>query len=152
MLQIRLATAADYEQVVALDTVASCEPERRAQIRQWIDAGTCYVAQTDDAVGAYGVLGYHFFGNGFIEMVMVGERFRRQGLGLALVRYFRARCTTPKLFTSTNLSNQRMQELLKAAGFRTSGLIDNLDDNDPEIVFFSRPGIGAPCGIPHENT
>ncbi|NHZ62114.1 GNAT family N-acetyltransferase [Massilia genomosp. 1] len=140
MVAIRAATAADYELLVALDTVASCEPARCAQIRQWIDTGCCYVAQTGESVGAYGVLGYHFFGNGFIEMVMVGEGFRRQGLGMALVRDFQARCTTPKLFASTNLSNQRMQELLKSAGFRTSGLIDNLDDNDPEIVFFSRAG------------
>ncbi|NHZ35219.1 GNAT family N-acetyltransferase [Massilia rubra] len=137
MVEIRAATVADYELLVALDTVASCEPGRRAQIRQWIDTGCCYVARTGESVGAYGVLGYHFFGNGFIEMVMVGEGFRRQGLGMALVRDFQARCTTPKLFASTNLSNQRMQELLKSAGFRLSGFIDNLDDNDPEIVFFS---------------
>lgn len=143
---------ADLELLAALDTVAVCDPGRRVQIRQWIESGTCHVARTDDSVVAYGVLAYHFFGNGFIEMVMVGDAFRRQGLGMALVRYFQASCTTPKLFASTNLSNQRMQELLKTAGFRTSGLIDNLDDNDPEIVFFSRPGSGAPCGIPHENT
>ncbi|NHZ39736.1 GNAT family N-acetyltransferase [Massilia sp. CCM 8693] len=151
-MDIRAAIMADLEPLVALDTVAASDPGRCVQIRQWIDNRTCYVAHTGDAVGAYGVLAYHFFGNGFIEMVMVGERFRRQGLGMALVRYFQACCTTPKLFASTNLSNQRMQELLKTAGFRTSGLIDNLDDNDPEIVFFSRPGIEAPCGIPHENT
>jgi hypothetical protein len=29
-----------------------------------------------------------------------------------------------------------MQKLLKTAGFRTSGFIDNLDENDPEIVFY----------------
>ncbi|NHZ88067.1 GNAT family N-acetyltransferase [Massilia sp. CCM 8733] len=137
-MDIRAATMADLELLAALDTVAVCDPGRRAQIRQWIESGTCHVARIGDSVGAYGVLGYHFFGNGFIEMVMVGERFRRHGLGMALVRFFQARCTTPKLFASTNLSNLRMQELLKSAGFRPSGFIDNLDDNDPEIVFFSR--------------
>ncbi|UOD33427.1 GNAT family N-acetyltransferase [Massilia violaceinigra] len=151
-MDIRAATMADLESLAALDTVAVCDPGRRVQIRQWIESGTCHVAHTGDSVGAYGVLAYHFFGNGFIEMVMVGDAFRRQGLGMALVRYFQACCTTPKLFASTNLSNQRMQELLKAAGFRTSGLIDNLDDNDPEIVFFSRSGVGDRCGIAHENT
>lgn len=138
MPDIRPATLADYERLLALDTRASVDLERCVQISQWIDAGSCYVAQTGESVGAYGVLGYHFFGNGFIEMVMVGEGFRRQGLGIALVRYFQVHCMTPKLFASTNLSNQHMQELLKSAGFRTSGFIDNLDDNDPEIVFFAR--------------
>ncbi len=66
---------------------------------------------------------------------MVGEDFRRQGLGIGLVRYFKEICETPKLFASTNLSNQQMQKLLNSAGFRTSGFIDNLDENDPEIVF-----------------
>lgn len=139
MTRIRAATPADYDVLVALDTVASCDPARCAQIRQWIDTGACHVAQVGESVGAYGVLTYHFFGHGFIEMVMVGEGFRRQGLGIALVRFFQERCTTPKLFSSTNLSNQRMQELLKSAGFRPSGFVDNLDDNDPEIVFFSSP-------------
>jgi ribosomal protein S18 acetylase RimI-like enzyme len=137
MVEIRAATVADYELLVALDTVVACEPGRRAQIRQWIDTGCCYVVQTGESVGAYGVLAYHFFGNGFIEMIMVSEAFRRQGLGMALVRYFQAQCATPKLFASTNLSNQRMQTLLKSAGFRPSGFIENLDDNDPEIVFFA---------------
>lgn len=30
-----------------------------------------------------------------------------------------------------------MQDLLVRAGFRPSGYIDNLDENDPEIVFYS---------------
>ncbi|MGF6174340.1 N-acetyltransferase family protein [Ensifer sp. 4252] len=137
-MKIRSATIADCDSLVALDTVAAGDPERRDHIRSWIEAGCCYVAETNKSVGAYGVLAYHFFGNGFVEMVMVGEHFRRQGLGMALVEHFKAICVTPKLFASTNLSNQKMQQLLSAAGFHTSGYIDNLDENDPEIVFFVR--------------
>jgi ribosomal protein S18 acetylase RimI-like enzyme len=136
MVAIRRATMADYAQLVALDTVASREPGRPAQIRQWVDSGNCHVVQTGEAIAAYGVLAYHFFGQGFIEMIMVGEHFRRQGLGSALVRHFQAHCASAKLFASTNLSNRQMQDLLTCAGFRPSGFIDNLDDNDPEIVFF----------------
>lgn len=138
MMDIRCARLADHEALLALDTVLAGEPGRGVQIRHWIDSGCCYVVQAGECVGAYGVLGYHFFGHGFIEMVMVGERFRRQGLGIALVRHFQAHCRTPKLFASTNLSNRQMQALLTTAGFRTSGFIDNLDDNDPEIVYFAR--------------
>jgi ribosomal protein S18 acetylase RimI-like enzyme len=135
-MKIRIATIADYDRLVALDTVAPDDPERAVQIRMWIDAGCCHVSETNSDIEAYGVLTYQFFGNGFIEMVMVGEHFRGQGHGTALVRHFKAICATPKLFASTNLSNQRMQKLLKTAGFRTSGFIDNLDENDPEIVFY----------------
>jgi ribosomal protein S18 acetylase RimI-like enzyme len=137
-MEIRIATIADYDKLAALDTIAPGETERAVQIRTWIETGCCHVAETDSNIGAYGVLTYQFFGNGFIERVMVGEQFRGQGLGTALVRHFQAVCATPKLFASTNLSNQRMQKLLKTAGFRTSGFIDNLDENDPEIVFYVR--------------
>jgi hypothetical protein len=40
----------------------------------------------DGQVAAYGVLTDHFFGSRFIEMLMVGGQFRRNGLGLALNR------------------------------------------------------------------
>lgn len=78
----------------------------------------------------------HFFGQAFIELLMVGARFRRSGLGLALVASFQESCRGRKLFTSTNLSNHPMQSLLLKAGFRPSGYIDNLDEGDPELVFF----------------
>ena len=137
-MKIRHATMADFESLVALDTIAASEPERRAHIKSWTDAGCCHVIETNGIVSAYGVLTYHFFGNGFVEMVMVGSRFRRRGLGMALVEHFKTICTTPKLFSSTNLSNQQMQKLLNTAGFRTSGYIENLDEDDPEIVFCFR--------------
>jgi hypothetical protein len=31
-----------------------------------------------------------------------------------------------------------MQELLSKAGFAKSGVIENLDEGDPEVVFFKR--------------
>jgi len=137
-MEIRKATRADYDRLLALDTLAAGTEERCDQIRNWLDTGVCYVAQTGELAVAYGVLHYHFFGHGFIEMIMVGAQFRRKGLGLALVRHFQQRCATQKLFTSTNLSNHSMQTLLQGAGFRSSGFIDDLDDNDPEIVFCFR--------------
>jgi len=54
-----------------------------------------------------------------------------------LIGHFQAMCAGSKLFTSTNMSNRVMQDLLIRAGFRPSGYIDNLDENDPEIVFYS---------------
>jgi len=45
-------------------------------------------------------------------------------------------CRTKKLFTSTNLSNLPMHALLEKVGYKLSGVIDNLDPDDPEVVYF----------------
>ncbi|HEV7318991.1 MAG TPA: GNAT family N-acetyltransferase [Ensifer sp.] len=138
-MRIRPAVKNDHAALCAIDTVAATEPTRSADIAGWVEAGCCHLVEVDGAVAAYGVLTRHFFGNAFIEMVMVGNSYRRQGAGAALVQYFQAMCAGSKLFSSTNMSNRPMQDLLVKAGFRPSGTIENLDENDPEIVFYSQP-------------
>ncbi len=135
-MPVRLATETDTAALIALDSAAEYEPQRAAQIRAWCAQSVCYLAEERGMVMGYGVLHYHFFGCGFIEMLMVGERYRRRGVGLALIAALKSHCRHPKLFTSTNRSNLPMQRLLLNAGFVASGQIDNLDDGDPEQVFF----------------
>ncbi|WP_406903064.1 GNAT family N-acetyltransferase [Serratia marcescens] len=133
---VRLATKTDAAALIALDSVAEGEPQRAAQIRTWCAQSVCYLAEERGVVMGYAVLHYHFFGCGFVEMLMVGERYRRRGVGKALIAALKSHCRHPKLFTSTNRSNLPMQRLLLNAGFVASGQIDNLDDGDPEQVFF----------------
>ncbi|MBN5319581.1 GNAT family N-acetyltransferase [Serratia marcescens] len=135
-MPVRLATETDAAALIALDSVAEYESQRAAQIRAWCGQGICYLAEEQGVAMGYGVLHYHFFGCGFIEMLMVGERYRRRGVGLVLIAALKSYCRHPKLFTSTNRSNLPMQRLLLNAGFVASGQIDNLDDGDPEQVFF----------------
>ncbi|WZB72100.1 hypothetical protein WJ968_11125 [Achromobacter xylosoxidans] len=44
-------------------------------------------------------------------------------------------CDTAKLFTSTNQSNVAARRLMAKAGFVPSGMIENLDEGDPELVY-----------------
>jgi ribosomal protein S18 acetylase RimI-like enzyme len=61
---------------------------------------------------------------------------RRQNYGAALMNHMETNCLTEKIFTSTNLSNVPMQGLLAKLGYRLSGVIHNLnDDDDPELVY-----------------
>lgn len=85
---------------------------------------------------AYGVLHYHFFHCGFIELLMVSQTHRGQGIGSYLLIALQKQCRTEKLFTSVNLSNTGMQALLLRQGFIHSGQVDNLDDGDPELFYF----------------
>lgn len=135
-MNIRPSTINDYQALCVIDSVAEASPERRDQIRNWLESACCYVAQVDGQVAAYGVLTDHFFGHSFIEMVMVSQKFRRKGLGAAIIEYLRSVASGSKLFSSTNMSNVPMQMLFAKLGFKQSGRIDNLDHGDPEIIFY----------------
>lgn len=138
MISIRPATVDDVEALCSLDLVARAEAERREFIKNSVGDGTCRVAVAGGEVIGYGVLNYTFYRQGFVEMLYVHAGHRRRGVGAALLRELEARCRTPKLFTSTNLSNLPTQALLERLGYTRSGVIHNLDEGDPEIVYFKR--------------
>ncbi|MFJ3091007.1 GNAT family N-acetyltransferase [Streptomyces sp. NPDC086838] len=76
-----------------------------------------------------------FFEQGFVSMLMVAPSARGRGVGHRLLDAVAASCTTPKLFTSTNVSNQPMQRLLQRAGWSPVGLLHGLDEGDPELFY-----------------
>ena len=96
------------------------------------------------AVAANEIVGYcvterAFFGHWFVEMLMVAEDSRNQGIGAELLLDAQRQQDTAKLFTSTNLSNQPMQRLLARLGWRSVGIVYGLDEGDPEL-FYLAPG------------
>jgi ribosomal protein S18 acetylase RimI-like enzyme len=131
---IRLAQESDLEPICGLDAIAQQDHHRRNFITQAVLSGNCYVV-VDTQVLGYGVLEYTFFENGFVSMVYVHPNYRQRGIGLQLMQHLEAACQTPKLFTSTNLSNLPMQSLLAKLGYRLSGVIHDLDEGDPELVY-----------------
>lgn len=132
----RLAQPDDYSSVVALDSAAPHDPRRSILLQEWIGQRSCHLLLLDGVPAAYGVLHHHFFDSGFIDMLMVGEPFRRRGLGALLLQHLVAQCERPKLFSSTNQSNRPMRALFQRCGFVESGSIDNLDPGDAEVVYF----------------
>jgi GNAT superfamily N-acetyltransferase len=138
VLVLRLASITDADAIVAFDRIAASEPTRVQFIYDQITSSACYVAVIEANVVAYAVLNYKFYDNGWIEMLYVHPRFRRQGIGAALIRHLINECRTPKLFTSTNQSNIPTQRLLATLEFERSGFIENLDEGDPELVYFKQ--------------
>lgn len=136
MISIRPGVEADIEALCSLDLVARQDNERRGFIRREVVSGNCFVAVIDKTVVGYGVLSYTFYHNGCIDMIYIDSDHRRRGAGAALLKHMESLCKTPKLFTSTNLSNLPMQSLLAKLGYVLSGVIHNLDEGDPEIVYF----------------
>jgi ribosomal protein S18 acetylase RimI-like enzyme len=141
---IRNANKADLEAIIALDHIAPSSPARRRFLANALAQGECFVANLGSQTIAYAILNYTFFDNGFIPLLYVADQHRRKGVGLTLLHHAEANCQTPKLFTSTNRSNQPMQNLLTANGYQRSGVIENLDEGDPEMIFFKRIKQSSP--------
>jgi len=137
-MEIRSAQLSDAEVIKAFDEVAMRAASRAEFIDQAIRRDRCIVAVVDGHGVAYAVFDYSFYGRGFVSMLYVQRDYRRQGVGAALMRSLLDECATSKLFTSTNRSNTPMQGLLVKLGFEPSGVIENLDEGDPELVYAKR--------------
>ena len=107
----------------------------------------CAVLEREGNVIGVTVLDYTFFEHGFISLVYVTPAARRTGAGEMLLQYLVSICQTPKLFSSTNQSNHAMQALFAKARFEESGMIHNLDPDDPEIVYYKAVKAGASGAI-----
>jgi GNAT superfamily N-acetyltransferase len=128
----------DIESLCSFDLIAQRDHQRQEFIAVSVASRTCYVAASHSEVVGYGVLNYNFHSLGWIDMLYVAQDHRRQGAGRALVEHMESQCRTRKIFTSTNLSNLPMQTLLAKLGYTVSGVIENLDEGDPEIIYFKR--------------
>lgn len=113
---------------------ATGNPERRTALAEAMRQSRMSVALLDDTPVGYAVQAPWFFGVPFLEMLYVDARYRRRGLGDRLVADFEERFG-PRLFTSTNRSNQAMQSLLERRAWKRCGTLDGLDEGDPEVFF-----------------
>ena len=138
MISIRPALESDIDEICSFDSIAQHETERREFIQREVADGNCIVAVAGEPVIGYGILNYTFYHNGFVEMLYVHSDYRRSGTGEMLLRHLESLCKTARLFTSTNLSNLPMQSLLAKSDYVLSGVIHNLDEDDPEIVYFKQ--------------
>ena len=134
---VRPASRQDINLIIELDSIAKQEQGRKTFITDAVAAGQCWVAVEAEEASAligYGILNKSFFENDFIPLIVVKVSARRRGVATAILRTLESQ-SPGKLFTSTNTSNIAMRQLLKRLGFVESGQIENLDDDDPELVF-----------------
>jgi GNAT superfamily N-acetyltransferase len=132
--QIRVANAADIPSILAVEDSGG----REGFVRRAVMESRTLVSQIDEDIVGFCV-GASFFGFDFLELLFVAASHRRQGIGSALVEAWEERAQSAKLFTSTNSSNVAMQRMCERMGYMRSGVIENLDEGDPELVFF-KPG------------
>jgi len=134
---IRIATEADARSIGELDRAWTPILGRAPRFQRAAAKGRLLVAEIDGELVGYAALG-RFFGYDFLELLAVRPDRRRQGIATALIRGVEERASSGKLFTSTNRSNKPMRRLCLRLGFRPSGVVENLDGGDPELVYYKR--------------
>jgi len=138
---IRTAGQADARRIGELDREWTPILDRAGSFQRAASKGRLLVADVEGELVGYAAQG-RFFGYDFLELLAVRPDKRRQGIATALIRAVEARSASGKLFTSTNRSNTPMRGLCQRLGFQRSGVVENLDNDDPELIYYKRVEAG----------
>lgn len=136
MESLTISQLNELDEIVGIDREVIGNENRRKYIRKAIEEERCIAIKTEFSYLGFLIFKEDFFECSFISLVIVKQTERRKGYATSLLQYFLSISPTKKIFSSTNQSNNRMQEVFKRNGFIESGIIHNLDDGDPEIVYF----------------
>ncbi|MCP8971028.1 GNAT family N-acetyltransferase [Ectobacillus ponti] len=140
MAEVRVATLQDLEDIAGMDALVMGDRSREEKLRKAIQENRCLLAQREGRAAGFLVYHQHFFEQAFMDLVIVHPAMRRQGVARALMEYMERCCLTEKLFSSTNQSNEEMQQVFRSLQYVESGYVDHLDEGDPELVFFKTAG------------
>ena len=149
-IDVAAAYPGDIEAVQAIDERVLGSADRREFLRHSVERGECLVATCNGALVGFAVVDRSFFDQRFVALLIVDPRHQRRGIGSALTRAVEDRFPGEKLFTSTNVSNLKMQALCERLGFVRSGYIEHLDEGDSEIVYFKIAGDPRETDFPDE--
>ena len=134
MAELRAAQVQNVSAIVAIDPTSLGSP---GQIQALVQQQASLVAvERGEIVGFLAVKPGHFYQRDFIDLLFVAPRWRRQGIGRALMQAALRNASTSRVFVSTNESNTPMRQLLRSEGWNPSGVLTGLDEGDPEHVFF----------------
>jgi GNAT superfamily N-acetyltransferase len=131
---LRPAWGADLANLGRIDPQLSQQAYGRKAARL-LNQGRAWVADINGAPVAYALTSVDFFARPLVEMIFVAPRFRRQGLGQALLARCEAAHQDDRMFVTVKVSDAPMIGLLAKAGFQGSGIVYNLNPDDPELVY-----------------
>ena len=141
-ISLRKATIEDKALVVdfdySLDAVEHIELKREEKITKAILGEECFIILADNRAVGFAIFDYRFFDLGWIELIILDEKYRGKGIDGQAIDLICKQCKTNKVFTSTNSSNIQMQKALSKVGFSFAGEIIGLDDGDPELFYYKK--------------
>jgi Acetyltransferase (GNAT) family len=77
--EVRIATPADLAGLRFIDPFLRADPDRAESVKQAVEQGRCLVALDGDDVAGYAALNDPFLGQAFVELLIVGPAYQRQG-------------------------------------------------------------------------
>jgi len=144
-ISLRKATRKDKSLVVDFDyrlsKVEHIELKREEKITKAIMNKECFIILADNRAVGFVIFDYRFFDQGWIELIIIDEKYRGKGIGGQAITLICKQSKTNKVFTSTNSSNIQMQKALSKVGFSFAGKINGLDDGDPELFYYKKINI-----------
>jgi len=140
MMSVIEANIEHVEDLCSMDKEVVGDNSRKDMIITAIEEERCLIQRTHSGIAGFLIFTTNFFECSFISLVIVKPSERRKGVATSLLANFVSIAPTPKIFSSTNHSNLQMQKVFELAGFNRSGYIENLDDGDPEIIYFKSKG------------
>ena len=132
------ASINDLDAILHIDIDVIGDDSRRDYIKHTIDKGRCIIVKENNSILGFLTYDTNFFGCTFLSLIIVSPAKRRRGYASSLIAYMLSHSPTQKIFSSTNKSNKSMQKVFNANGFIRSGMIENLDEGDPEIIFHTK--------------
>lgn len=126
----------DLDTIVTIDIEVIGHNSRNEYIKHAIKEEKCLVVKENNCIVGFLIYDTNFFEYAFISLIIVSPKERRKGHATSLIKYFISISPTNKIFSSTNESNKKMQEVFSVNGFIRSGLVENLDEGDPEIIYY----------------
>ncbi|MCR8847435.1 GNAT family N-acetyltransferase [Rossellomorea sp. SC111] len=136
MREVKYAQLSDLQPIVAIDQQVIGHPNRREEIQRAIREQGCLVVKREGKATGFLLFNTQFFENTFVSLIIIAPEERRKGYASSLLTYFEKISPTEKIFSSTNQSNIEMQKVFKKNGYTPSGMIENLDLGDPELIYF----------------
>lgn len=126
----------DLDKIVQIDSEVIGNKSRRNYIKNAIELGNCIIAKEGNSIVGFLIYNTNFFDCAFISLIIVSPTKRRKGYASYLMDFIMEISPTTKVFSSTNRSNYNMQQAFEKNGFVESGIVENLDEGDPEIIYF----------------
>ena len=140
-MNIGQAKLFDLDMIVKLDSEVIGNTSRQNLIENAIKQGQCVIVKESEQIVGFSIYDTHFFECTFLSLIIVSPDKRRKGYASQMMNFIVRNAPTEKVFSSTNRSNLSMQKVFHANGFIESGIVDNLDEGDSEIIYYTSKSV-----------